>query len=57
VSARCVAAAEEVEKWSAELSDRGRALIPVAMEVVDAAGVVVLSAVVEWFIARADGGT
>jgi hypothetical protein len=28
-------------------------LAPVSVEVVDAAGVVVLSAVVEWFIARA----
>lgn len=55
VSARCVTADEEVEMWSAELSARGRALLPLAMEVVDATGVVVLSAVVEWFISRAVG--
>src|SRR5262245_52908207 len=53
VSARCAVPAEEVERWSAELAARGRVFAPVAVEVVDAAGVVVLSAVVEWFIARA----
>jgi acyl-coenzyme A thioesterase PaaI-like protein len=53
VSARCTVGADEVERWSAELAARGRVLAPVAVEVVDAAAVVVLSAVVEWFIARA----
>jgi hypothetical protein len=52
VSARCPVEGAEVERWSAELAARGRVLVPVAVEVVDSAGVVVLSAVVEWFIAR-----
>ena len=41
---------EEVARWSAELAARGRVSAAVPVEVVDAAGVVVLSAVVEWFI-------
>jgi hypothetical protein len=53
VSARCTVRTEEVERWSAELAARGRVSAPVSVEVVDAAGVIVLSAVVEWFIARA----
>lgn len=55
VSARCAAAAEEVAKWSADLAARGRVSAAVNVEVVDSAGVVVLSASVEWFIARAQG--
>ena len=55
VSARAAVAAEVVAEWSAELAARGRVLAPVAVEVVDAGGAVVMSAVVEWFIARADG--
>jgi acyl-coenzyme A thioesterase PaaI-like protein len=53
VSARCTVGDQEVERWSAELAARGRVLAPVTVEVVDASGVIVLSAVVEWFIARA----
>ena len=53
VSARCTVRAEEVEGWSAALADRGRVLAPVSVEVVDADVLVVLSAVVEWFITRA----
>jgi acyl-coenzyme A thioesterase PaaI-like protein len=56
VSARCTVPATELERWAADLAARGRVLAPVAVEVVDAAGVVVLSAVVEWFIARAEAG-
>jgi acyl-coenzyme A thioesterase PaaI-like protein len=52
VCARCTVGAQEVERWSAELAGRGRVLAPVTVEVVDAAGVLVLSAVVEWFLAR-----
>jgi len=54
VSARCTVPAEEVGRWSAELAARGRVSAAVSVEVVDAAGVVVLSAVVEWLIARAE---
>jgi acyl-coenzyme A thioesterase PaaI-like protein len=56
VSARCAVPAEEVGRWSAELAARGRLSAPVPVEVVDAAGVAVLSAVVEWFIVRAGEG-
>jgi acyl-coenzyme A thioesterase PaaI-like protein len=52
VSARASVASDEVGRWSAELVARGRVSASVPIEVVDAAGVVVLSAVVEWFIAR-----
>jgi acyl-coenzyme A thioesterase PaaI-like protein len=52
VWARAIAPLEEVARWSAELEARGRVSAAVPVEVVDAAGVVVLSAVVEWFIAR-----
>jgi hypothetical protein len=53
VSARAVVLDEEVARWAAELGQRGRVSAAVPVEVVDAAGVVVLSATVEWFIARA----
>jgi acyl-coenzyme A thioesterase PaaI-like protein len=56
VSARAAVAPEEVERWSAGLAARGRVSAAVPVEVVDAAGAVVLSAVVEWFIARAGEG-
>jgi acyl-coenzyme A thioesterase PaaI-like protein len=56
VSARGAVGAGEVERWSAELAARGRVSAPVAVEVVDAAGVGVVSAVVGWFIARAGEG-
>jgi acyl-coenzyme A thioesterase PaaI-like protein len=51
VSARASVSPEEVARWSAELAARGRVSASVPVEVVDAAGVV-LSATVEWFIAR-----
>ena len=53
VSARAAVAAGEVERWASELAARGRVSAAVPVEVVDAAGVVVLSATIEWFIARA----
>ena len=53
VSVRAVVADGEVARWAAEMATRGRVLATVPVEVVDAAGVVVLSATVEWFIARA----
>src|SRR5207237_6383452 len=52
VAARSSCPPELAATWSAELSARGRLMAPVSMEVVDDAGVVVLTAVVEWFIAR-----
>jgi hypothetical protein len=61
ISARCGAEPEEVAGWKADLALRGRVLASIPMEVLDGAGVVVLTAVVEWFIARRsnrpDGGS
>ncbi len=53
VSARCTADPAEVKRWLDELAARGRVSVSVPMEVVDAAGVVAMSALVEWFIAKA----
>jgi hypothetical protein len=44
--------AETAAGWAATLAARGRVLAPVPVEVVDEAGGVVLSAIVEWFLAR-----
>src|SRR5262249_14149422 len=52
VSARAAIDPAEVARWAAELAARGRVSAVVPVEVVDAAGVVVLTATVEWFIAR-----
>jgi acyl-coenzyme A thioesterase PaaI-like protein len=52
VSARAAVAADVVADWSAELVARGRTLASVPVEVVDESGVVVLSATVDWFLAR-----
>jgi acyl-coenzyme A thioesterase PaaI-like protein len=52
VSARCAVPTEEVARWLAELDARGRVSASVPVEVADDAGVVVLSAVVEWFVTR-----
>lgn len=52
VSARAAVAPDEVARWASELAGRGRVLAAVPVEVVDAVGKVVLSATVEWFIAR-----
>jgi acyl-coenzyme A thioesterase PaaI-like protein len=52
VSARASVDPVEMAKWMAELTARGRVFAVVPVEVVDTAGVVVLSATVEWFIAR-----
>jgi hypothetical protein len=52
VFARCPVGVEEVERWSVELAARGRVLAPITVEVVDADGVIVLSAIVEWFISK-----
>jgi acyl-coenzyme A thioesterase PaaI-like protein len=52
ICARCRVGAQELERWPAELAARGRVLAPIPVEVVDAEGVIVLSAVVEWFIVQ-----
>jgi acyl-coenzyme A thioesterase PaaI-like protein len=50
VAARATTSAGEAASWVTELAARGRVLAPVAVEVVDAGEVVVLTATVEWFI-------
>jgi acyl-coenzyme A thioesterase PaaI-like protein len=52
IYARSTTPPDEVARWSSELASRGRLSAAVSIEVVDAAGVVVLTALVEWFIAR-----
>jgi acyl-coenzyme A thioesterase PaaI-like protein len=52
VSARAAVAAEELARWASDLASHGRVSPAVLVEVVDAAGAVVLSATVQWFIAR-----
>jgi acyl-coenzyme A thioesterase PaaI-like protein len=52
IFARCLVEAQEVRQWSEELAIRGRIVAPIAVELVDADGVIVLSALVEWFIAK-----
>jgi acyl-coenzyme A thioesterase PaaI-like protein len=53
VSARVTAAPQVAAAWLAEAASRGRVLASVPVEVVDASGDVVMTAAVEWFIARA----
>ena len=57
VSSRCVVDEEEVRRWTESLEARGRASLPVPVEVVDGEGRVVLSATVEWFISKLPSGT
>lgn len=52
VAARAAVPDGEAGRWATELSSRGRVSAMVPVEVVDGDGVVVLSATVEWFIAR-----
>ena len=52
VATRAKTSAEEAASWATELAARGRVLAPVAVQVVTTAGVVVLTATVEWFITR-----
>ena len=56
VSARCEVPPGEVTRWLQELASRGRVSATTPVEVADEAGAVVLTAVVEWFIARAKSG-
>jgi acyl-coenzyme A thioesterase PaaI-like protein len=52
VAARCTVSDDEIVRWNNELASRGRLSANIAVEVVDTAGAVVLTAVVEWFVAR-----
>ena len=57
VSARASVDGDALNRLSGDLRTKGRALIRVSVEVVDEGGLVVLSGVVEWFIARAVAAT
>ena len=53
VSARASVEGDALDRLAWGVQTKGRALIEVSVEVVDEGGMVVLSGVVEWFIARA----
>ena len=57
VSARALVAPEEVSRWSAELTRRGHVVASVPIEVVGSDGQTVVSATIDWFIARSAGAT
>ncbi len=50
ISARCSVPSEVVVAWGHELVSRGRLSVAIPVEVVDAAGIMVMSAIVERFI-------
>lgn len=52
MSARATVASDQVARWAVELAERGRVVAAEPVEVVDQVGTVVLSATIEWFIAR-----
>ena len=52
VAARASAEAADLARLTADLAAKGRALVRVAVEVVDEGQAVALSAVVEWFVSR-----
>jgi acyl-coenzyme A thioesterase PaaI-like protein len=52
IFARAAIPTEQAAQWSTVLTTRDRVLAVVPIEVVDADGVIVMSAVVEWLIAR-----
>jgi hypothetical protein len=45
-------AAEELARFSAALDAKGKALVSVGVDISDAAGVVAMTSVIEWFIQR-----
>ena len=52
VTSTATAAAASLEQLDAELASKGRALIPITVELHDQSGAHTLSATVEWFIQR-----
>lgn len=50
VSSRCTIAQDLIAKWADELVSRGRVSALLPIEVVDSNGIIVMSAIVEWFI-------
>jgi acyl-coenzyme A thioesterase PaaI-like protein len=55
LSARATAAAVALAELAASLQTRGRGLVRITVEVVDEGGVVVLWALVQWFITKREG--
>lgn len=49
---RCLVSQSLVAEWADELVSRGRVSASLPIEVVDSNGIVVMSAIVEWFISR-----
>lgn len=52
VSSRCLVTQSIVTRWADELVSRGRVSASIPVEVVDSNGIVVMSAIVEWFISK-----
>jgi len=52
VTSTVTAASTALEQLDAELASKGRALIPITVELHDQSGAHTLSATVEWFIQR-----
>jgi acyl-coenzyme A thioesterase PaaI-like protein len=52
IASRCVVEEGDVRRWTDTLETRGRVSVPIAVEVLDGEGRVVMSARVEWFISR-----
>lgn len=56
VSSTASAAPEALTQLNADLATKGRALVPISVELHDASGAHALSATVEWFIQRLPSG-
>lgn len=54
VTARASLASEIVQSWVDKLKSRGRCSVSIPVEVFDPSGTVVLSAMIEWYIAKAN---
>ena len=52
VSSRCLVTQDIISGWADELTSRGRLSASIPVEVVDSKGVVVMSAIVEWFVSK-----
>jgi acyl-coenzyme A thioesterase PaaI-like protein len=55
VTAQCHMGEDKISQFAMELSSRGRASVPVAVEVMDEGGTVVVRATVQWFISSRAG--
>ena len=55
VTARCILDNGALDSWIADLDSRGRVAAAIPVDVIDATGNVVLSATVEWLVAKGTG--